>query len=164
LNILNIDPRVLLIQIGGFVILLIVFKRYLFGPIAQVLESRRQEIASAYEEAEKERTSAAGLRADYEQRLRQIETEARERIQAAIKEGQQHRDALIAEARTEAERILRRGQEELERELAKARIQLREEVVDLAIESARRLIERSLDDAAHRRLVADFISSIEAGK
>ena len=161
MDILHIDVRVLLVQIGGFALLLLVFKRFLFGPVSHILESRKQEIASDYENAERDRSLAEDLRQDYDRRLAGIEVEARERIQAAIKEGQEHRDALLAEAREEAERLVRRGEEELEREHAKAMVELREEVVDLAISSARKLIERSLDDPTHRAMIKDFIDSIE---
>lgn len=164
MDILHIDLRVLLVQIGGFVLLLLIFKRFLFGPVGNILESRKQEIASDYENAERDRSLAEDLRQDYERRLAGIEVEARERIQAAIKEGQEHRDALLAEAREEAERLVRRGEEELEREHAKAMVELREEVVDLAISSARKMIERSLDDPTHRAMIKEFIDSIEVQK
>lgn len=164
MDILNIDPRVLLIQIGGFVLLLIVFKRFLFGPIGQMLAARQEEIRSTYETAEQTRASADELRQDYERRLSGIEVEAREKIQTAIKEGQAHRDALLAEAREEAEKVLRRGQEELQREHAKAMVQLRADVVDIAISSARKLIERSLDDETHRAMIKQFVDGIEAPK
>jgi len=161
---LGIDPQLIVVNIIAFLVLLWLLKKFLFRPVTEVLESRREEIRSSYEAAERDRTAAAELRQDYERRLAGIEAEAREKIQAAIRDGQEHRDHLLSEARAEAERVLRRGQEELQREYAKTLVQLREEVVNLAIESSRKLIERSLDDATHRALIAQFIESIEARK
>lgn len=160
-DILHIDWRVLVVQIGGFVLLLLVFKKFLFGPIGRILETRKQEISTEYEVAERDRVFAEELKLEYEQRLATVDTEVREKIQEAIKEGQHHRDAILAEAREEADKLLRRSEEEIERDLAKAMVQLREEVVDLAISSTRKLIDRSLDDATHRAIIRDFIDSIE---
>jgi F-type H+-transporting ATPase subunit b len=100
------------------------------------------------------------LRTDYERRLAGIEAEARQKIQTAIKEAQSVRDEIIADSRGRAEGILQRGQEELLREREKTLVALRQEVADLVIGASSRLIERSLDDAAHRKLVDDFISSV----
>lgn len=160
MDILNIDPRVLLIQIGGFILLLIVFKRFLFGPIGQVLEGRRQDIAETYATAERERGAMEGFRRDYEKRLAAIETESHEKIQAAIKEAQGIRDEIIADARSRSDSILSRGEAELAREREKTILDLRREVADLVINASSNLLDRSLDDAAHRKLIDDFISSV----
>ncbi len=159
MSILNIDWRVLLLQIGGFILLLLVFRRYLFGPIKQLLEDRRMEIADTYASANRERESMEQLRRNYEKRLEGIESEARERIQAAIKEAQGIRDDIVSEARSKAEAVLKRGEEELGRERDKTIVELRREVADLVIGASSKLLERAIDEPTHRKLIDDFISS-----
>lgn len=164
MDILNIDLRVLAIQAGGFILLLLVFKKFLFGPIRQVLENRRQEIADTYSAAERERNTMEEFRRDYEKRLAGIEAEAHEKIQAAIKEAHGIRDEIIADARTKSESILLRGEEELAREREKTVAELRADVANLVIGASSNLLEQSLDDKAHRKLIDDFISSVGEAK
>lgn len=160
MDILNIDPRVLLIQIFGFVLLMLILKKFFFGPVGQMLASRREEIADTYQEAEQARATMENLRRDYEKRLTEVETEAHERIQAAVKEAQNVRDEILNDARAKADDILQRGEMELDRERKKAIVELREEVANLVISASSSILEKSLDDAAHRKLVEDFISSV----
>lgn len=162
MDVLNLDPRVVILQALGVLLLLAVFKKFLFAPIQGALQSRQDEIRATYDAAESEKAQMEQLRADYERRLADIEAEARQRIQAAIKEAQVSREQILNEARERAERALSRGQEEIIREKEKAIVELRREVVDLTINAAGKLIGQSLDEASHKRLVEEFIESVEA--
>ena len=110
MDILNIDPRVLIVQIGGFVLLLVVFKLFLFKPVAGILEARQNELDSRYQEAEAQRDAANELRTEYEQHLARIDEEARAKITQAMKEGQAMRDEILADSHAKAEDILARAE------------------------------------------------------
>ena len=164
MEILNIDPRVLIIQIGGFVLLVIVFKKFLFAPVLGVLQARQDEVRNLYAAAEAEKAKIEELRGDYEHRLADIETEARQRMQETVKEAQGLREHLLNEARANADKILSRAEAEIGREREKVLEELRREVVDLTIGAATRLVGESLDEPGHRRLIEEFIKSVGAEK
>lgn len=164
MEILHIDPKVLIVQTGAFILLLIVFKLFLFKPVLGILDARRSEIESEYQDAENRRREADELRANYEQRLSAIEEEARAKIAEALKEGQAMRDEILADTRAQSERILTRAQEEIQRERDKVVHELRKHVADLAVEAAGKLIEEHLDDEKHRKLVAQFIDELEGAR
>jgi F-type H+-transporting ATPase subunit b len=157
---LGIDYRLIIVNILGFLILVWILKKFLYGPITQMIANRGEEIRSTYETAESEKATMEQLRKDYEKRLENIESEAHEKIQAAIKEAHGIRDEIIADARTRSEDILKRGEEELGREREKTVAALRDDVADLVVSASSNLLERSMDDAAHRKLIDDFISSV----
>jgi F-type H+-transporting ATPase subunit b len=159
-DILNIDPKVLIVQIGGFVLLLVVFKLFLFKPIAGILEARRNEVESRYQDAEAQRDAAEELRAEYQQHLANIEEEMRAKITEALKEGQAMRDEIISDSHAKAEDILTRAQDEIQREKEKALAELKSTVAGLAVDAAGKLIHEKLDDAKHRQLVAAFIDDL----
>jgi F-type H+-transporting ATPase subunit b len=161
---LGIDPRLIVVNIVGFALLLSILKKFLYGPITQVLADRKNDIKSEYDAAEAEKARMEELRADYERRLADIESEARQRIQTAIKEAQESREHILNEARTNADRAMTRAEDEIAREREKAVVELRRDVVDLTIQAASNLIEKALDEAGHRRLVGDFIKSVGAAK
>lgn len=162
MDILNIDPRVLAVQIGGFLLLLVVFKLFLFKPIMGILETRQQEIESRYRDAEERQQAADRLRAEYERHLATIEEQMHTRIAEAVKEGQAMRDEIIASARSKAEDILARAEEQIQREKEKAVSELRRLVADLTVAAAGKLLEQTLDDAKHRQLVDRFIDELGA--
>lgn len=162
MDILNIDPRVLVVQAGGFLLLLLVFKFFLFKPIFYILEARRQEVESRYREAEEQREAANRLRAEYEEHLAHIQEEMRAKIAEALKEGQAMRDEIIASSRVKAEDILARAEEQIEREKEKTITELRKIVADLTVDVASKLLSESLDDAKHRMLIAQFIEELDS--
>jgi len=161
---LGIDPKLIVVNIVGFLILLAILKKFLYGPITQVLTDRAEDIRAAYADAEAEKARMEELRADYERRIADIEAEARRRIQETVKEADGIKEHILNEARTNANRILTRAEEEITREREKAVVQLKREVVDLTINAAARLIGKSLDEPGQRRLVDEFISGVETKK
>ena len=159
-HLLRIDPQVIAAQILGFALLWILLRRYLFGPVMGLVQSRQQEIKSTYEAAENEQARAEEFRTEYEKRLTGIEAEARAKIQEAIKHADDAKNEIIADARRRSEDILKRGEEELAREREKTLAAIREEVVDLSLEAAGKLVGETLDEPRHRRLIGDFISRL----
>jgi F-type H+-transporting ATPase subunit b len=158
---LGLDGRTLLVNAAGFIILVLLLKRFLFAPVAKILKQREERVADTLAKADSDRQAMEKIRTEYEGRIAQIEQEARNRIQEAIKEAGTIRSQLLEEARRQSQEILERGQAEIEREKQKAIVALRDEVVDLAVEAAEKLLRERLDDAAHRRLVSDFIEGME---
>lgn len=163
---MNIIPdwRVLIVQAAGFIVLLIVFKVFLFKPIAGILDARRSEVEGQFQSAEDRRREAEELRADYERHLASIEEETRAKVAEAIKDAQAIRDEIISDSRAQAERILTRAEDEIQRERDIAFAELKTHVADLTIEAAAKLINERLDDAKHRDLVNRFIDDLEGTK
>ena len=160
MDILNIDPRVLLLQIGGFVALLIVFKLFLFKPVLEILDARRREIEDRYSDAEAHTKAAEELRSQYEQHLASIEDELRHKIADAVKEGQAMREEIISDSRARADTMIAKAQEEIRRETEIALAELKTTTADLAIRAAQKLIEENLSDQKHRSLVSRVIDEL----
>lgn len=155
------DWRILIVQGAGFLLLLLVFARYLFKPIGDILEARRKEIDDRYDDAETQRNSAAELKSDYEHRLAEIEEETRAKIAEAVKEGQAMREEILAESRDRADSILSKAQDEINRERERAVAELKETVATLAVDAAGKIIEENLDESKHRQLVNKFIDDLD---
>ncbi len=155
------DLRVIIVQGLGFLLILAVFKFFLFKPIADILDARRREIEERFTDAEAQRAQAAEMKAEYEQHLARIEEEMRAKITQAVKEGQAMREEILAESRERADVILTKAQEEIAREREIAMAELRNAVAGLAIKAAGRIIEEKLDENKHRELVNKFIDNLD---
>ena len=160
LNALGIDPKMLVTQIVGFIILVLLLKRFLYAPLFSVIDQRQADIKATYDQLDADRAAMERTRREYEERLAGIENEARERIQAAIKEAQALRDGIVTDARQQAETIVQRGRNESERERQKAFLEMRQEIVHLAVAAAGKLVGDSLDGPRQSKLVDDFITSV----
>lgn len=161
MEILNIDPKVLIVQIGGFVLLLIVFKLFLFKPVLGMLDARRSEIEGRYSDAEAVQKTAEEIRSEYERHLAGVHDEIRSKITEAVKEGQAMREEIIADSRTKADDILTKAQEEIGRERDRAIAELKTTVVNLTVDAAGKLIEEKLDVDKHHELIGKFIDGLD---
>jgi F-type H+-transporting ATPase subunit b len=155
---LNFDKIAFVFNIVGFLLLLFVANKLMFIPIGKVLDERQNDVKTTYDKIEAEQREMNALRSEYEQRLAQIEAEAREKIQSAIKEAQAARDQIIGEANTRARDLVSRAEREAEYEREQAIQAMREQVVDLALNAATKVIGDSLDNTRQRKLISEFIN------
>ncbi|MFM2414401.1 MAG: F0F1-type synthase subunit b, F-type H+-transporting ATPase subunit b [Candidatus Parcubacteria bacterium] len=88
INTFGLDWRLLLIQIVNFGILLFVLKRYLYGPVMNMLDERKRFIEQGIKDAE-----------DAAQKNKMAEAEGRSLVAEATREG----DSIIAKAQVRAE-------------------------------------------------------------
>jgi F-type H+-transporting ATPase subunit b len=155
---LNIDVRLIVVNMVGFLILVFAAKKMIFTPIGKVIEERASEINTGYDRLDSAQREMESLKADYESRLTAIEAEAREKIQGAIKEAQAARDQILADANARSREIITRAEAEANREKEQAMITLRQQIVDIAVRTTTHVVGETLDQARHQKLVDDFIA------
>lgn len=157
-----IDIRLVATQIIGFLLMLWLLRKFAWGPVLGLLEARRAKIVGAFDEAEKKNREALELKARYEQDLRGIDAQARQRLQEAVAEGQKVAAEIKAQAQTESAQRIERAGEEIAREREKAKELLKEHIISLATRAAEKILREELDDAAQRRLAGEFIDEVGA--
>jgi F-type H+-transporting ATPase subunit b len=157
-----IDPRQVLTQILGFLILMWMLRKFAWGPVLAMLEARREKIAGQFREAEKRQADAEALRAKYEQEMKSVEAIARQRMQESIAEGQKVAAEIKAQANVEATQRLERAADEIAREREKAKEILKEQIISLSVRSAEKILRQKLDDPAQRKLAGEFIDEVGA--
>ena len=157
-----IDPKQVITQILGFLILVWVLRQFAWGPLLGMLEARRQKIAGEFQEADRLKAEAQELRVRYEQELRTIEAQARHRIQEAMAEGQKVAAEIRAQAQGEAAARVQRAEDEIAREREKAKEILKEQIISLSLRSAEKILRQKLDDSSQRRLAGEFIDEVGA--
>lgn len=157
---LGIEPATIVVEMVGFILLLLLLKRFLWQPVTGYLQQRQADIAQTYDKVEQTRQEMERLRSEYEQRLANIEAEARAQIQQAVKEAQQVREQILAEARQQAEKMVRDAEETIRYEREKAMAEMRTQIVELTLLATSRILQESVDDARHRKMVQDFIDQV----
>lgn len=154
---LEISPGLMIWTIVVFLITLWILKRYVFGPVGQLIERRRKAIADSIEEAESSRDEALRLLEDYRQRLAEARREADELRERGRREGERQRQELVTTAEEQRDRILADSQTQLDAQARQAVSDVRDEVAGLALAAAEKVTRKSLSDEDHRRLVEEAI-------
>lgn len=145
----------------GFLLFVWVLAKFAWGPILNLLDARRQKIEGDYAAAEKNLADAEQLKGDFESKLADIKSIERERVQEAVKRGEGIADGIVHKARSDAEAAVAKAEQEIEIEAHKAQLELRDSVVAMAIGAAEKVIGTKLDDAMHRKLIVEYIESLD---
>lgn len=146
----------------GFVIFYIVMKKFAWGPIIGLLDERAKKIQDGFAEIKQIKADTEESGRQYEERLKNIEAEARLKIQEAVAEGQRVATEITDKARSEANAIVESSRKKMDLELATARKELRDEVIRLTFAATERIIGEKLTEDKDRQLVGAFISEMES--
>jgi F-type H+-transporting ATPase subunit b len=144
----------------NFLLFLFLISRFAFGPINQILESRRVRIEQGLKDAEQARRDRENAENERAAALQEARREANEILARAQKIAQETRDADIAATKADLERIRERAAAEIEAEKQRAITELRTEVADLALQAASKVVGETLNTERERRLVAEFLTEI----
>jgi len=158
---MSLDYQLIITHIIGFVITVWILKKFAWKPILDILEERRNKIKSEFDKIESDKTEVAEIKADYETKLKDIDNISRQKLAEAVKEGQKIAAEIKEQGRDEAKEIINRAKAELERDVDKARVTLKEDMIRMTVIAAEKIISAKLYDAANRRLISDFIDSVE---
>lgn len=155
---IGIDPKTLLLLVIGFLVVLFVLWKFVFGRVGGLLEDRQNEIVSRMDKLETDQQELDRLTAETRQRLNEIEAEGQAKIQAAIEQGNSERQAIIDEARREAAAELERARAEIQREKEGAILELRGIVAEIAIDAASQIIDQNLDADGHQHIIDEYLN------
>ena len=123
-------------HIIAFLITVYLLKRYAWGPLLGILEERRKKIAGELEKVAADRRSAQNLKDEYGAQLKEIDAQARTRIQEAVHEGERIAAEIKEKARDEAREMIDKGKNELDLARKAASKELQEDMVTLALGAA----------------------------
>ena len=151
-------------HIIGFLIAVLLLKKFAWKPLLSILEERRSKIKSEFDNIDKEKKKVEDLVADYQTKLKEIDSLARVKIQEAAREGQKVGNEIKENARKESKDILTRAREEIQMDVDKAKVQLKNDLVNMTMRAAEKLIRERLDEEKDRELIARFIEEVPTGK
>jgi F-type H+-transporting ATPase subunit b len=158
---LEASPGLMIWTLVIFGITLFILKRYVFGPVGQAIEKRRNEIAKSIEEAERSRDEATALLEDYKTRLAEARREADALRDQGRKEGERQAQEIVTNAHGQRDRLLSDAETQIQAEARAAASGLRDEVAAIALMAAEKVSRRSLDDDDHRRLIEEALEEAD---
>jgi F-type H+-transporting ATPase subunit b len=156
------DPKVFVAQCIGFLLFAAllwfvnvpVFSR---PALREVLIEREKRVAEVHDQVDTALSETQRLHDEYAARLRNIEAESRERIDAAVREADAAHNEIIADAQRAATLVARRTEEELSKEQTRQRILLRRQIVQISLDAAESTVRSLTSDDVQRHLINDFI-------
>lgn len=161
---LGINLGYLFVQIFNFAILFVVLRKWVFNPIVDLLERRRETIAQGLEDARVAAEARENAEKEAEGVLVEAQQEASKIIREATERAEQVTAEIKSEAESDAEKARKVGLAEAEQAKEEALGELRGQVASLAVAAAQKVIGEALDEKRQHSLIKAFFSGIEGGK
>jgi len=150
----------LLAQVVAFTIMIWLVNKYMWGPINEVLDKRRQKIADGLAAAEKGQQEQEAARQQIDDEIKQAKTQAAEIITQAQKRANEIVEEAKGAATDEAGRVKAAATAEIEQETSRAREDLRKQVSELAVSGAEKILGKEVDAKAHAKALDELAAQI----
>lgn len=148
------------VQLFFFIVLLILVKKFAWGPVMNMMQKREEYVAGEIESAEKSRAEAEKSSKEALEQLKQTKQEAQKIIEDAKNAGVRQEQDIINSARSEATRIKEAAQADIQNEKEKALQALQDKVASLSVLIASKVIEKEISAQDQEKLINDYIKEV----
>jgi len=146
----------------NFIVFTAVLTWLLYKPVGKMLKARADKIEGDMKDAATDKASAAELKTQYEQKVRDIETERAAILEDARKLASERRDQIVEAAKVEAADVKDRANRDIATELEQIKSSVHQSIVDISTDMAAKLIAATIDKNAHDRLFSEAMTELEA--
>ena len=144
-----------------FGLTLFLLSKLAFPRIAESLDRRQKAIEESIDAAERTRTEADQLLAEYRERLTAARQQADEIVARARKAGEQQEADAVNAGKQRREELLEQARKDIETETRRAIQVIRAEVADLTIMATEKVTRKTLTTDDQRRLVDEAVAELD---
>ena len=144
-----------------FTIAMFVLAKVAFPRIAEALDKRQRAIEDSIDAAERTRTEADRLLAEYRERLSDARGQADEIVARARRTAEAQENEAVAAGRRKREEMMEQARRDIQQETRRAIQEIRREVADLTVAATEKVTRKTLTGEDQRRLVEDALSELD---
>lgn len=148
----------LLWTIFNLIIFYLLMRLFLIKPIKKTLQARKELIDNQFKEAEDTVNAANEKMADYEDKIKNVDTEAKEIISDARDKAKVEYNKILDKANNDATRVKQDAQKQIELDTENARRDVKEELAKLAMEAAQKVVGESVSAKTDAEIYDKFLN------
>lgn len=147
----------LVFTIINLIVLYLLMKKFLFGPVIRVMEERKSMIDQQFSSARENEKKAAELKDQYEDALKSAREESFRIVDQAKGEAKAQAERMVQDAGARADEIIARAREDIRMEQEAAMKEMEGKVARLALDAAARIMGEQNSSAHDLSLYDQFI-------
>ncbi len=147
-----------------FVLLVVVLRRYAWGPILKGLQDRENKIKTDLEQAQAKADQAQDTLSQYQQRLAEAQDEAAKVIDEARTQAQRIAATLKDQTQAEIEQMRSRAQADINAAKQQAIQEIYTQAADLTTAVASRILQREINTQDHQQLIQESLGALEKAR
>ena len=159
-ELVGIVPWTFVAQICNLFIQMYLVKRFLFKPVNEMLQKRREMADAQIQDAQTAKEEAIAMKTEYEQNMQQAKEKASSIVTEAQKTASLQSEEILKTAAQEARAMKEKAESDIAQEKRKAVNEVKNEIGGMAMEIAGKVIEREIKEEDHAKLIDEFISNV----
>ena len=163
LEVISVNLWNTVVSILNLLVLYLIFKKFLFKPVNNMIEKRNNEIEAKYKAAEDAKLAAEKDKLFWDEKIGGAKKEAEELIDSAKDIAMKQSDSIISKAKERAYGIIRQAETQAELEMKKAEDGVKKEIIDVSAALTEKLLGREINEKDHKNLIDSFIEKIGDG-
>ncbi|MBO5364881.1 MAG: F0F1 ATP synthase subunit B [Clostridia bacterium] len=160
LEVISVNLWQILISLVNLLILFLIIKKFLFGPVKKMLAKRQAELDERYQAADAAKARAEQDEMYWNEKKIGADAEADAILQRATENAKLRSDKILEDAKASADGIVRQAETEAELERRKAEEGMKREIVDVSAALTEKLLAREFKLEDHRSLIDSVIETI----
>ncbi|MBM7543666.1 F0F1 ATP synthase subunit B [Periweissella beninensis] len=146
--------------IVSFIVLLLLVKKFAWGPVTKMMADRADKIADDIDAAENARDDAEKLATERRQQLQASRQEATTIVADAKTQGNKQRETIVANAQNDVVAMKKTAGAEIEQERRDALDGVKNDVAALSVEIATKIIQKELKLEDQKALIDSYIEGL----
>ncbi len=159
-ELVTIVPWTFIAQILNLFLQAYLIKKFLFKPVKNILEKRREMADAQLDDAAKAKEDALTMKAEYEENMAQARNKANDILANATRTANAQSEEILQEANRQAAAIKVKAENDIAQERKKAVNEIKDEIGSLAMDIAGKVIEREISEEDHKKLIDEYIQNV----
>lgn len=160
LDLVSIDPGTIVFTLINTLIIFLIFRIFLFKPVCNILDKRKEMTAAEIAEAQKAKESAQKAEKEYLESIANAKNEAAEIVKQANLRAQAREEEIIAEANAKAAEIRAKAEEAIERDKKRAMNEIKDEISEIVIMAATKVVEKEISEKDNEDIISRFLTNV----
>ena len=156
-----VSPLSLVMHLVNLIILYIVFKIFLYKPVAKFMKQRAERIAAERAQLDADKAEVASVRERSNDIIKQARADAEDQVAQMLVQADIDAKAIRSQAEKQAGEILDNARAEAEQEKKRQLDALHEQVMALSVQLASRILEREIKPEDHQKLMEEFLAEVK---
>ena len=162
LSTLGIDWALLLAQIINFGIILFILTKFVYRPVLNLIDKRRQLVEQSMRDVEAIEVQKRDAEKARKERLARADQEAGLILERAKADADQVKKEIVTAAEREVDNLRQRGKKELEDERARVYGEVQEQMTKAALAMTEKILQREFSPADQKRLLTTLEKELPA--
>ena len=158
LDVISVNLWQILIALANLLLIFLILKKFLFGPVKKLMKQRQDNIDNQYAEAQKALNDANAAKKQFEDEISGARTKATEIIKSATDTASARSEEILSDAKEKADGMVSRAKTELEQK--KARQEIKREIAEVSTAIAEKILEREINADDHKDIIDNALKNL----